>query len=87
MRLISMKKYFFILLLASMPTTGVNADENFEIADRKLTNQIFTQGEIIDRYSLDSPRRYTIIFKKKVYSCTVVYQRLRTFWCWSDKRF
>ena len=50
--------------------------------DIKLTNQIFTQGEILDayfgktwyhdnRYSPCTVRLYTIVYKKKTYSCYV----------------
>ena len=81
-----MKKYFFILLLASMPTTGVSANENLDWADRKLVNQIFTQGKIIDKYSPDGPRHYTIVYKKKIWSCSIS-AGSRIIICWSDKRF
>ena len=86
MRPTSMKKYFFILLLIGFPTMEVAASD-YGYANRKLTNQIFTQGEIIDKYTNQAfERRYTIIFKKKVYNCMVGNSSMY-FECWSDKRF
>ena len=74
-----MKKIFYIMLFVLMPTLSV---AKIYSTDIKLTNQISTQGKILDvnfgktyyhdnHYSPGVVRLYTIIYKKKTYSCFV----------------
>ena len=66
MKLISLI-FFLAIVHASSPAAS------FEQHTKKKPShyELFSQGKIIDKYTIDDKRSYTILYKKKLFVCEI----------------
>ena len=51
-----------------------NAAADFKVLpnmDKPSKYELFSQGKIIDKYTIDDKRSYTILYKKKLFVCEI----------------
>ena len=79
MRLVEL---IFSLAFVHAPNAAASFEQHTEKKPSKY--ELFLQGKIIDKYTIDYKRSYTILYKKKLFVCEITHSGIqpRYLFCW-----